>query len=70
MIREKNHTHTSDFKLDMMNYQMPFVLPPSFALYANPTPQFELLNTAAITPALFSPCLRNEKKCKQFMISS
>ena len=34
-----------------------FVLPPSFALYASPTPQFELLNTAAITPALFSPCL-------------
>ena len=34
-----------------------FVLPPSFALYASPTPQFELLKTAAITPALFSPCL-------------
>ena len=39
---------------------MAFVLPPSFALYANPTPQFELLNTAAMTPALFSPCLRDE----------
>ena len=51
---------TSDFKMDIINYQIAFVLPPSFALYANPTPQFELLDTAAMTPALFSPCLRNE----------
>lgn len=35
-----------------------FDIPPRSALYAIPTPQYELFRTAAIIPAHFSPCLK------------
>ena len=33
-------------------------VPPSRALYANPTPHLELFITPAITPAHLNPCLK------------